>query len=229
MGSLRTHLHHIGWICLHEVQAEARGFASVSTMCTFGAIAVLLQALILETMGAPQTSLVSGVLWGALLFAGTAGLERLFGSPNARATMEFLLAAPVSRLSIYLGKWLYSSLLLGVAGLVSMVLVTVLFDAPLAQLWILVGLLLGCMGYAAIGITVSAMMASIPHGQGLVAVVVLPLALPLFMAGTGMGQAVLAFEPWQVIQRWLLLVMLFDLIAVTAGILVSNFLWRDWR
>ncbi len=217
-----------GWILWEDLRTEMQGFPTLVTMSAFGVLAVLLLGLVMDTLGMPGERLIAGVLWCACLFTGTLGLERLFASPQAREAMVFLLVAPIARPVIFLAKWLWASLQIFCAVLAAMVAAVVLFDTPLVQGWFWFGLVLGCMGYAAVGTTIASLTASLGQGSGLVAVVSLPLVIPLFLAGTGMGQAVLTQEPWSEFQHWLYMLILYDFIAIIAGLLASEYLWRDW-
>lgn len=197
-------------------------------MSVLGVLIVLMLSLVVESTSATDARLVSGILWGALLLSGSLGLERIFSTPDAREAMTFLLSAPVPRVAIFLGKWLFGTLLLLCTALMILPAVTVLLNFPAAQPWNAASLALGCLGYAAAGTVISAMTAAVRRGPGLAAVVVLPLVLPLFMAGMGLGTAVLAREPWPAAAKWFALIVLFDIIAVAGGVLVSGVLWQDW-
>lgn len=228
-GTGFTLVRHAGWVLWQDLQTEMHGFATLVTMSTFSVLVVLLLGFMLDSLGATGSHLVAGVLWGAWLLAGTLGLERLFATPQAREAMVFLLVAPIARPAIFLAKWLWGSLQMLCAALASVVATVVLFDTPLVQGWFWISLVLGCMGYAAVGIIAAALTATFRQGSGLVAVVVLPLTIPLFLAGTGMGQAVLQQKPWPEFQHWFYIMVLFDIIAIMAGLMVAEYLWRDWH
>ncbi len=228
-GTLFTLMRQTGWILWQDLRTEMHGFATLVTMGAFSVLAVLLLGLMLDPLSVAGERLVPGVLWASWLLAGTLGLERLFATPQAREAMVFLLVAPIARSVIFGAKWLWGCLQMLCAALASVVAAVVLFDTPLVQVWFWISLLLGCMGYAAVGVTVAAMTATFQQGSGLVAVVVLPLTVPLFLAGTGMGQAVLQQEPWPEFQHWFYMMVLFDIIAIMAGLMVAEYLWRDWH
>ncbi len=228
-GPLFTLVRQTGWILWQDLRTELQGFASLVTMSAFSVLVVLLLGFLLDTLGVPGHRLIAGVLWSAWLLTGTLGLERLFAAPHARETMVVLLVTPVARPVIFLAKWLWGTLQILCAALASAVAAVVLFDTPLDQGWFWLSLLLGCMGYAAVGVTVAAMTATVRQGSGLVAVVMLPLTIPLFLAGTGLSQAVLAELPWAEFQHWFQILVLFDIVAIMAGLMVAEYLWRDWH
>ena len=212
-----------------EMRTELRGLPILSAMASLGVLTVLVLGVVFEAAGGTDGTRVSGVLWAALMLAGAAGLERQFGSADARSMTGFLLAAPVSRTAIFLGRLWVWSLLLAIAGSLALIGVIVLFDAELWKPGILGVLFLGCIGFAAVGLTVAAMMSGMRQGQGLVAVIVLPLVIPLLLAGTGACNALTQGASGQTYGAWILMVILFDLVAVAVGILLANLVWQDWR
>lgn len=228
-GPLATLCFQVAAIVRLETRAELRGLPILSAMASLGVLTVLVLGFVFEAAGAADGTRASGVLWAALMLAGAAGLERQFGSADARAMTGFLLAAPVSRAAIFLGRLWVWSLLLAVAGVLALIGVIVLFDAELWKPGVLGVLLLGCIGFAAVGSTVAAMMSGMRQGQGLVAVIVLPLAIPLLLAGTGACNALAEGASGTPYRSWVLMVILFDLVAVAVGILLANLVWQDWR
>ena len=228
-GPLATLCFQVVTIVRLEMRTELRGLPILSAMASLGVLTVLVLGFVFEAAGAVDGTRAAGVLWAALMLAGSAGLERQFGSPDARAMTGFLLSAPVSRTAIFLGRLWVWSLLLAVAGVLALIGVIVLFNAELWKLGVLGALLLGCIGFAAVGTTVAAMMSGMRQGQGLVAVIVLPLAIPLLLAGTGACNALTQGVSGQTYGSWILMVVLFDLVAVAVGILLANLVWQDWR
>ncbi|MCY4519499.1 MAG: heme exporter protein CcmB [Caldilineaceae bacterium] len=228
-GPLAALCFQVAAIVRLEIRTELRGLPILSAMASLGLLTVLVLGFVFEAAGAADGTRASGVLWAALLLAGAAGLERQFGSADARAMTGFLLSAPVSRTALFLGRLWVWSLLLAVAGVLALIGVIVLFDAALWKPGILGVLFLGCIGFAALGTTVVAMMSGMRQGQGLVAVIVLPLAIPLLLAGTGACNALTQEASGQTYGAWILMVILFDLVAVAVGILLANLVWQDWR
>lgn len=228
-GPLATLCFQVAAIVRLEIRTELRGLPILSAMASLGVLTVLVLGFVFEAAGAADGTRASGVLWAALLLAGSAGLERQFGSADARSLTGFLLAAPVSRTAIFLGRLGVWSLLLAVTGGLALIGVIVLFDAELGKPGILGVLFLGCIGFAAVGTTVAAMMSGMRQGQGLVAVIVLPLAIPLLLAGTGACNALTQGTSGTTYGSWILMVILFDLVAVAVGILLANLVWQDWQ
>ena len=218
-----------GLVLRQDLQRETRTWAALAPMCALGFLVTFVMSRAMAAAAPPPSpQMTAGVLWGAVLLAGPIGLERLFSASDRDADMAFWLAAPLPRPALFLGKWLFCSLLLLGAALAAWLAVMALLDAPAAApLRLAASLGLGCLGYAAVGVVTAAMTAAMRRQQGLIAVVTLPLILPLYMIGTSLGGALLAGAAWPEVQPWFLLLGLFDVVALVGGLLVADHLWRD--
>lgn len=217
-----------GLVLRQDLQHETRTWAALAPMGALGFLVTFVMSRAMEAAAPPSPQMTAGVLWGAVLLAGPIGLERLFSASDRGADMAFWLAAPLPRTALFLGKWLFSSLLLLGAALVAWLAVIALFDAPaVAPLGMAASLVLGCLGYAAVGVVTAAITAAMRRQQGLVAVVTLPLILPLYMVGASLGGALLDGAAWPDVRPWFLLLGLFDVVALAGGLLAADHLWRD--
>lgn len=217
-----------GLVLRQDLQRETRTWAALAPMCALGFLVAFVMSRAMAAAAPPSPQMTAGVLWGAVLLAGPIGLERLFSASDRGADLVFWLAAPLPRAALFLGKWLFCSLLLLGAALAAWLAVTALLDAPAAApLQLAASLGLGCLGYAAVGVVTAAMTAAMRRQQGLIAVVTLPLILPLYMIGTSLGGALLDGAAWPEVQPWFWLLGLFDVVALVGGLLVADHLWRD--
>lgn len=212
----------------HNLQIESREVAAVVPTGAVGLLVAMVVSLMVEVATPNQLTLASGVLWGALLLAGPVGLERQSSGPDVHATMTFLLLAPLPRASLYLGKWLFQSMLMLCSAGVSLLAVGILMDAPVMQPWILASVVLGCTGFSAVGAGVATLTAALKKDQGLMAMVMLPLALPLFLIGMSLCRTVWNGDPWQSFQHWFLLLVLYNTFSLLGGLWAAERVWQDW-
>ena len=217
------------WLVLWQsVRIEIKEFAALVPMGALGLLVVLIMSLMVEAGTTNPLGLAAGVLWGAMFLAGPMGLERQNSGPDFRATMTGLLLSPLPRPAIYLGMWLFHCLLMfGTAG-VSLVAVATFLDAPIGRVWIWTSMALGCMGFSAAGVVVSMLTAAMKKSQGLLAVVVLPLTVPLFLIGMSVCQTVWSGAPWQSFQHWFYLLLLYNGMALLGGLWASERIWQEW-
>ncbi len=127
-----------------------------------------------------------GVLWIAALLAAILPIDRLVAPDVENGVLDQLTLRGISEevvLSVRLfAHWLSFGPLLLLATL----LAAALFDLPVETLrTLLIGLLAGTPGLAAIGLLISSLTASVRGGAALGGLLLIPLAVPILIFGAG--------------------------------------------
>jgi heme exporter protein CcmB len=137
------------------------------------------------------------MLWVAIAFAGTVGLGRAFDRERENDTMRALLLAPIPRLSVFLGKGIAIALLVLAVSFVCTPLLALLLDAPLFAMPgpLVLLLVLGAIGFANVGSVFAATLLKVRSRDVLLPVILYPLLIPLFVAGTSATEAMIAVRP----------------------------------
>lgn len=177
---------HVAALAWKDLRVELRSGEILWTMLFFAAMVVLIFSFAFIRGGKVTVEMTPGILWVAIAFSGTLGLSRAFDRERESDTMRGLLLSPAPRAAIFLGK------ATGIAAFVLVVVVVVtpmswfLFDAPLfdAPLPLALSLLLGTIGLAIIGSVFAAMLLRTRARDVLLPVVLYPILVPLFIAGT---------------------------------------------
>jgi heme exporter protein B len=166
--------------------------------------------------------LAPGVLWVIFTFSGLLGLQRSFGVEQADRAMDALLAAPVERESIYLGKALANVLFVAGIQAVALPAVGLFYNVPLGTIALpLAGLaLLAAIGVVAVGTLFSAMAVNTRLAELLLPVLALPFFLPIVMAAAQTTSRLLAGRPAAEAWPWLRILVAFDLVFVVGCTLV---------
>jgi heme exporter protein CcmB len=137
------------------------------------------------------------MLWVAIAFTGTIGLGRAFDRERENDTMRALLLAPVPRLAVFLGKAIATATLVLAVAAVCTPLLALFLNAPLfahpAPLILVV--VLGAVGIAVIGSVFAATLLKVRSRDVLLPVILYPLLVPLFVAGTSCTAALVAEIP----------------------------------
>ncbi|MFZ0634869.1 MAG: heme exporter protein CcmB, partial [Candidatus Acidiferrales bacterium] len=87
-----------------EVRAEFRGRELLNTTFIFALVVVVLFSFAFDPTVAESRRFGPGLLWIALLFAGSLMLQPSFAREHANDTLDALRLAPVSPFAILLGK-----------------------------------------------------------------------------------------------------------------------------
>jgi heme exporter protein CcmB len=174
------------WLVLRkDLQVEVRSREIVYTTLFFAVSCILVFSFALVREGHAPAEVSAAILWIAMAFAGTLALGRTFERERQAETLRALLLAPVQRPAIYLGKLLGILALLAALQVVLVPLTSLLFQAPLfaRPIWLLTLLLLGSIGFAAVGTLFAAMLGRAQGRDVLLPLLLYPMTIPVIIAG----------------------------------------------
>ena len=213
-----------------DLRIELRTRESVPAMVLFAVtVYVLLHfGLDRDTL---DGDLASGVLWVTLLLATVLAVNRLFANEREDGALDGLLLAPVDRTALYLAKAAALFLYLVLLELVAVPAFALLLLAPglggaLPEL--LAVLLAANLGLAAIGALVAALAAETRVRELVVPLFLLPLLVPVIIAGASATEPLLAApQEAEGLGGWLAFLALYDLVFVLVSLAVFDFLLDD--
>lgn len=214
-------------VAAKDLRAEVRGREIFSTMTVFSVLAVLIFGLAFD-LRVPQAEMIApGVLWVIILFAGVLGLNRSFGAEMDRGTLPALLMAPVDRSAIYFGKLIANYLFtLGTAAVILLVMFFI-FDVALLSPLILAGVALGILGYVGVGTIFAALAASARARESMLPILLLPVMVPVFVAGVALTAGVLDGKGWEAVGNWFALLAGFDLVFIVVAYLLFDLILEE--
>jgi heme exporter protein B len=212
-------------IARKDLRIEQRTRQTVSIMIMFSLVTVIMFNFALGTNLGAARDLATGLLWATILLAGTLGLNRSLAIERENQTFDALLIAPIQRNAIYLGKVLSITLFTLLLELILVIVFVVFFNKPFWRPQVLAILALGTFGYVAAGVLVTSMSIQTRSRDVLLPVLLLPLSLPLVLPA---AMAVSAYmfpqlPTWGEVQSAVYLVLLYDLLMVTAGLLTYHY------
>ncbi len=215
------------WLVQKDVVAEWRSRRTWPAMLLFGVVVALVFSFQLERLGEAKRELLGGLIWLATFFAGLVAVDRSFASEKENACLEALLLYPLPPWLVFVAKWFLNLVSLVVLQCVLVPLVVVLCDVPLelsrVGALVLVALL-SDVGFAAVGTLLSLVSAGTKHGNGLLAVLVLPLLTPVVLAAGEATRLLLQNTAGQEWLKWLHLLAVFAVLFVGAGLFLFQLL-----
>jgi heme exporter protein B len=168
-----------------------------------------------------------GIIWVAITFAGTLGLNRAFVIEQEKGSMAGLLLAPIDRSAIYFGKMLSSLLFMLVVEIILLPLVMVFFNLALLTWQHLLVLLLGTYGFAAVGTVFSGIAVNTRAREVLLPILLFPVVLPILIAGVKMTGALLDGESLSSLSNWLRLIAIYDVVFTIVAYLTFGFVVEE--
>jgi heme exporter protein CcmB len=190
-------LGQAGRIAWKDLRVELRSKEIVYTMAFFGALLVVVYSFAFPRDARAVRGSVPGMLWVAIAFAGTIGLGRAFDRERENDTMRALLLSPVPRLSVFLGKAAAMTVLVLAVAAVCTPLLALFLDAPLFEhpAPLVIVIVLGALGFAVVGTVFAAILLKVRSRDVLLPVILYPLLVPLFVAGTKTTAALVGALP----------------------------------
>lgn len=223
----RVYLRKVGAIAAKDLRSEWRAKEILGTMAAFSVLAVIIFGIAFDLRVPEADMVVPGVFWVIILFGGVMGLNRSFGAEVDRGSLAALLLAPVDRSAMYFGKIFASLIFMLATEAIMLPVVLVIFDINLFRPWILVGALLGTVGYVSVGTLFAALTANTRARETMLPILLLPVMVPIFMAGVALTAAVLDGRTLEDFRHWLGILAAYDLIFLTIAFMVFDMIWED--
>src|SRR5690606_25404549 len=107
------------------------------------------------------------------------------------------------RSAIYFGKLIANLIFMLATAALLVPLILVLFDVNLANPAILLGVLLGALGYVGVGTLLAALTANTRARESLLPILLLPVMIPVFLAGVGLSAGLIAGRTLYEVHRWM--------------------------
>ena len=209
-----------------DLRIELRTRYAVNSLALFvlGALLLVLFAVGPRPLG---VRVQSALLWIVMLFAASIGLGRSFVGEQEQGTV-LLLQLNVRPSAVFAGKLLFNGVLVG--GLTTLATVVFLFlqDVAVPAPGLLsLTLALGGLGLASATTLLAALVARAAREGPLLPVLLLPLLVPLLVAGTSATRKALAGLPWIQAQDELLTLVGFAGATISAATLLFAYVWTE--
>lgn len=209
-------------ILAKELRIELRTKEILVTAGLFGLLVTVLTSLAFFLDDDTSRKIAPGVLWVSASFAGVLAMGRSWAREREADAIRGLLLAPIPRSTIYAGKALATLLFVAVIDAVLLPVVGVLFRLDILAFVAPAGLilLLGTVGYVAMGTLFAAMSVRTNARDLMLSVVLFPLASPGLLAGVVATREILGGAPLSETVEWLRILGAFDLVAIVCGLVL---------
>lgn len=209
-------------IAAKDLRIETRNRTALLTALTFAVLVQLVFVFARQPGDVSLQALAPTVLWVMLAFTALVVLNRAFLLEREHAALEAILLAPVSRVSLFWGKWLANVTLVVAVLLIAMPLWILFFNVPpSAALFSVLGLaVLATLGFLAAGTLFAAMTARTRYAELLLPVLLLPFLLPPIFAGASAATRLLAGRPFGEVVGWLRILVTYDVAFLTLAALL---------
>lgn len=210
-----------------DLAAELRSFELVSAMLVFSLLVIIIFNFALELDVKVRQSVTAGVLWTTFAFAGTLGLNRSMATEKDRGCLDGLLLAPVDRSAIYFGKALSNLVFMLIVEAFVLPVYSMLYNVNLFRLDLLGVILLGSIGYAAVGTLLSAMSVQTRTREALLPILLFPVAIPVLLAAVKVSNGLLAGAAFFEVLTPFNILLVYDVVFVAVAFMVFDYVVEE--
>jgi len=224
---MRFYLRAIGAVIWKDFRTEWRNRENLSAMLVFALLVILIFNFALELDLQARASLSAGVLWTTFIFAGTIGLNRSLAVEKDRGCLDGLLLAPVDRSVIFFGKAIGNLVFMLLVEAIVLPVFNFLYGLNVFQPGFLGVVVLGSIGYAAVGTLLSTMVVQARTRDILLPILLFPLTLPVVIAAVKASQGFFQNLPLGEFSVWVNLLVAYDLIFIAVAFMVFDYVLED--
>lgn len=183
-------------ILAKDLRIELRTREVLITMTLFAVLVVVIFAFAFQLDPSAARAVAPGLLWVTVVFSGNLGVARVMDKERELGAFQGLLLAPGGPGAVFWAKaaGVFLFMLAMEILVVPLTLLFVAIDLPPEGIgWLVLGLVLGTLGFSLIGTLFGAMLADVRMREVLIPVVVYPVIVPVLVAGVKLTAH--AFDP----------------------------------
>jgi heme exporter protein B len=227
VGGLAGFMRALWAVVWKDLAAELRSRELLSAMLVFALLVIFIFNFALELEPGTSASVTSGVLWVTFAFAGTLGLTRSMAMEKDRGCLDGLLLAPVDRSAIYFGKALGNLIFIIMVAVIVLPVYSILYNINLFIPGLLVVILLGSIGYVAVGTLLSSMAVQARTRDVLLPILLFPVVIPILIAAVkGSSGFISGFEMSE-IWPYLNLLIVYDVVFISIAFMVFDYVVEE--
>ncbi|MBI3742803.1 MAG: heme exporter protein CcmB [Chloroflexi bacterium] len=156
------------------------------------------------------------------------GLGRVFSHERERGSMEGLLLCPADGSVVYVAKLIANLVFIGLTEVVLVPVFESFFGVSVLRGQIVAVIILGTVGFAAVGTVFGAMAVNTRAREVMLPVLLLPILVPLIIGSVKATGLLMDGKPWSEVWTWVNLLIAFDIVYLVISFLVFDFVLEDW-
>jgi heme exporter protein B len=207
-------------VAAKDLRIEMRTGEVVVTSSFFALLVVVVASMSFHGGAVSPPSVAAGTLWLSLAFATVLALSRSWQREREESVYLALLAAPLYRSALFVGKLVSLLLFLGVVECAVVPIVAVLFAIDLIKTGPTLLLIILCAtpGMCAVGTLFGAMTVRTRARDLILAIVLFPLLAPTLLAAVVATRELFGGAPLSELADYFSLMCLFDGVFLTGGV-----------
>ncbi len=210
-----------------DARSEMRTREIVSSVLVFSLLVIVTFNFAFGANQETMRLVAPGILWVTFAFAGVLSLNRSFIPEKEQDCLEGLMASPISREAIYVGKMLGSLLFMLIIEAITLPSFAFLFNLPVLSLQLIVITVLATIGFVAVGTLFSALAVNTKAREMVLPILFLPIIVPIIISAVKASGLALSGESWAGLSSWLQIIVAFDVIFLVVSYLIFAFVIEE--
>ncbi|MFN8511996.1 MAG: heme exporter protein CcmB [Chloroflexia bacterium] len=223
---MQSYFRKVWAIARKDLLIELRSRDVISSAVVFTLLVLLIFNFALDLTGDVVRAVAPGVLWVTFIFAGMLTLGRTFARERERGALQGLLLAPLDRGALFLAKLLVNLILLGIVEAAALPAFVALYNLNLRPIPVLAVVLLGTLGFAAVGTLFAAVAANTRAREALLPLLLFPVLVPVIIGAVKATGETLPGTP-AAGPPWLNLLIAFDAIFLALAYLLFEYVIEE--
>ena len=212
-----------------ELFIEFRSREAILSMLIFGLSIILVFAFTSNVSKVIVTNYAPGMFWIMVLLVTVLGVHRSFSYEKEFDAFSLLISSPIDRGLIYLAKWISGFIFLTIMEAIVIIpfFKFLLIEYPSDLLLSVVTTLLINLAIMSVASLVSGIAMRANLSEVLVPILFFPLVSPVVIAASKISAGIMAGEPYQLWQIWLLIVISIIVIFSLVGYTLFDFITEE--
>ncbi len=209
-----------------DVLSEARTKEAISSVLVFTILVIVIFNFAFGTSQATMELIAPGMLWVTFAFAGILSLNRSFIVEKEESCLEGLMACPISREAIYVGKMLGSLFFMLTIEAIALPIFAFLFNLVLSPQLVVITVLT-TVGFVSVGTLFSALAVNTKAREMVLPILFLPIVVPIIIGAVKASGLALSGESWSALAPWLQIIGAFDAIFLVVSFLIFTYVIEE--
>lgn len=216
-------------LAIKDLTVEVRSKERIYSMMVFSLLVMVIFNFAFDPGAEYVREVAPGILWVALIFSATLGLNKTFAAEKDQDCLQGLMLSPMDRTGIYFGKVISNVLFSLIISLLTLPFFAVFFNislsAVLPQLVLVISLTI--IGFVSVGTLFSAISVSVKGGDMMLPLLLFPVEVPVIIAAVKATGMILDGAPMMDYSMWLKVLTLFDIIFVMVAFVTFDYLVEE--
>lgn len=224
-----SYFGRVMYIALKDLKVEIRSKERLYSMMVFSILVMVIFNFAFDPGAEYIREVAPGILWVALVFSATLGLNKTFASEKEQDCLQGLMLSPLDRSGIYFGKVLSNTFFSLIVAMLTLPFFAVFFNISLLQVFLPLTLVivLATIGFIAVGTLFAAISVGVKRGEMILPILLFPIEVPVIIAAVKATSMILDGGTLVDYSMWLKILVLFDIIFLMVSFVTFDYLVEE--